>query len=208
MRYCSLKLTSSLTHPKEKTMTIRAFRFATAAALAVSLALPAVTWADPPSHAPAHGWRKKHDPYYEGYSGKKWDRDYGVIQGRCHREAVGAAVGGVVGGAIGSTIGQGDGRTVAIIVGSILGAAVGASVGRDMDEADRACLGQSLELARRGQRVAWEDPSGVRYLLTPTRDFQRDGRPCRDFDLQVQGRGRETVRRTACTNGKGEWRVL
>ena len=39
--------------------------------------------ADPPSHAPAHGWRKKHDPYYEGYTGRKWADDYGVKSGRC-----------------------------------------------------------------------------------------------------------------------------
>ena len=179
-----------------------------ALALAWAVALPAVSWADPPSHAPAHGWRKKHDPYYEGYSGRKWDRDYGVINGRCQREAVGAAIGGVLGGAVGSTIGQREGRTVAIIVGSILGAAVGAQVGRDLDEADRACLGQSLELARNGQRVAWEDPSsGIRYLLTPIRDYRRDGRICRDFDLMVQDGRRETVRRSACSNGNGEWRV-
>ena len=39
-------------------------------------------WATPPSHAPAHGWRKQHDPAYMGYTGEKWDKDYGILAGR------------------------------------------------------------------------------------------------------------------------------
>lgn len=186
----------------------RHFRHAAVLALAGALVAPTVAFADPPPWAPAHGWRKQHDPYYQGYSGRQWDQDYGIIEGRCQRDVVGAAIGGVVGGAVGSTIGKGEGRTVAVVVGSILGAAVGAKIGRDMDEADRGCLAQSLELARNGQRVAWEDPgSGTRYLLTPTRDYRRDGRACRDFDLAVQGGRAQTVRRSACSNGNGEWRM-
>lgn len=179
-----------------------------ALALSLLVAAPELTWADPPPWAPAHGWRKKNDPYYQGYTGKKWDSDYGVIEGRCQREAVGAALGGVIGGALGSTVGKGEGRTVAIIVGSVLGAAVGAKVARDLGEADRGCLAQSLELARNGQRVAWDDPnSGARYLLTPTRDYKKDGRACRDFNLAVSGAGAQTVARSACSNGNGEWKV-
>lgn len=66
---------------------------------------PAV-YADPPPWAPAHGWRKKHDPYYVGYAGHQWPNDYGISSGRCNREAVGTALGGIVGGAIGSTVGK------------------------------------------------------------------------------------------------------
>ena len=39
-------------------------------------------FADPPAHAPAHGWRKKHDPYYVGYTGVSWERDYEISSGR------------------------------------------------------------------------------------------------------------------------------
>ena len=59
--------------------------------------------ADPPPHAPAHGWRKKNDPYYVGYTGRQWTDDYGIRSGRCDRDrshmatAVGAVAGGVIG---------------------------------------------------------------------------------------------------------------
>ncbi len=101
------------------------------------------TFANPPSWAPAHGWRKKNDPEYRGYTGRQWSDDYGVSTGRCNREAVATALGGVIGGALGSVVGKGDGRTVAIIVGSVLGAAIGNKIGRDLDNADRGCLGQA-----------------------------------------------------------------
>jgi len=41
--------------------------------VATLVCLPAL--ADPPDHAPAHGWRKKHDPAYVGYTGREWERD-------------------------------------------------------------------------------------------------------------------------------------
>jgi hypothetical protein len=58
-------------------------RFA-AAVLAATFGVPIApsAHADPPSWAPAHGWRKKHDPDYVGYTGKKWPDDYGVVSGR------------------------------------------------------------------------------------------------------------------------------
>ena len=103
------------------------------ALLGLLLTIPAL--ADPPAHAPAHGWRKKHDPSYVGYTGREWPRDYGVVEGTCNRKEIGTVLGAVVGGAIGSQIGDGSGRTVAIIVGSVLGAVIGREIGRDMDRA-------------------------------------------------------------------------
>ena len=76
--------------------------------LAALLSLPTPVQADPPAHAPAHGWRKKHDPYYLGYTGRQWSRDYGILGGRCDREVVGAVLGGVLGGAVGSQVGDGE----------------------------------------------------------------------------------------------------
>ena len=63
------------------------------AALGVLVALPCVVLASPPDWAPAHGWRKKHDPAYAGYSGRTWDDDYGVQSGPCRRSDVGAVLG-------------------------------------------------------------------------------------------------------------------
>ena len=68
------------------------------------IAWAGAAFADPPAHAPAHGWRKKHDPGYVGYTGSTWERDYDVATGHCNREEIGAVVGGVAGGVIGSKV--------------------------------------------------------------------------------------------------------
>ena len=47
-------------------------RFAQCFLLVVTIGWFAEALADPPKHAPAHGWRKKHDPYYVGFSGYRW----------------------------------------------------------------------------------------------------------------------------------------
>lgn len=174
------------------------------------IALPVNVYGDPPPWAPAHGWRKKNDPYYTGYSGKQWDNDYGVVEGNCNREAVGAVLGAVVGGAIGSQIGRGSGRQVAIVVGTVAGAVIGAQIGRDFDNADRGCMGQALELAGDNRSVRWSNPDdGTTYLLTPVRGFQSAGRPCREFNFQTRHRGRtETGTGRACLRGDGTWEIV
>src|SRR5207249_5438905 len=100
-----------------------------------------------PPWAPAHGWRKKNDPNYVGYTGKKWDKDYGIIEGRCNSAAVGAVLGGAVGGAVGARAASKEDRPVAIVVGTVLGAVIGAKIGQKSDEGDRGCWGHALELA-------------------------------------------------------------
>lgn len=188
----------------------RVARALTLAALVPALAAPPVSYADPPPHAPAHGWRKKNDPNYVGYTGKKWDRDYGVIDGRCNREAVGAVLGGAVGGAIGSQVVKGEGRAVAIVVGSVLGAVIGAKIGRELEEADRGCIGHALELAADGRPVTWVNPqTGLTYAVTPTRGFKQNSRSCREFTTAVSTKNaRETVTDRACRNGDGTWQIV
>ena len=63
---------------------------------ALATAVPLNSYGDPPPWAPAHGKRKKGDAY-TGYTGKKWDKHYGVVNGRCNREAVGAVIGAKIG---------------------------------------------------------------------------------------------------------------
>ena len=63
---------------------------------ALAVAVPLNSYGDPPPWAPAHGKRKKGDAY-TGYTGKKWDKHYGVVNGRCNREAVGAVIGAKIG---------------------------------------------------------------------------------------------------------------
>jgi surface antigen len=176
-------------------------------ALAVVLTVPAL--ADPPEHAKAHGWRKKHDPAYVGYTGKEWPRDYGIIEGRCNRDQIGTVVGAVVGGAIGSQVGEGSERTVAIIVGSVLGAVIGREIGRDLDDRDRACVGHSLELVKLGQNVRWvNDKTRVTYLLTPLAPAKGDKSHCRRFKLQATFDGRAKASDGfACRAADGTWKM-
>ena len=168
------------------------------------LALPA--FADPPSHAPAHGWRKKHDPYYLGYTGRQWDDDYGISDGRCNRDAIGTVLGGVVGGAIGSQVGEGG--AVAVILGTVIGAVIGHEIGRNLDDQDRGCVGHALELAKDGQSVRWlNERSGVTYVVKPFGGAQNAG-TCRDFELQASRDGRaESQKSRACRTGDGTWRM-
>lgn len=172
-------------------------------AIALSLtAFAAPLLAQPPAHAPAHGWRKKNDPHYVGYTGYKWNDDYGIRSGRCNREAVGAALGGTVGGLVGSAVSDRDSRLVAIVLGTTIGALIGARIGRDLDEADRACIGHALELADNGKPVRWMS-EGVSYTLTPGK---ASGDGCRSYTLRGEANGRsDTSKGTACRRDDGAW---
>lgn len=179
-------------------------------ATAFCIAMPTATYADPPPWAPAHGWRKKHDPDYVGYTGGKWPKDYGIISGQCNRAAIGAGVGGAVGGAVGSRVGKGDGRTAAIIIGTVIGSVIGAKIGNDIDEADRACFGHALELARDNKRVVWSnEDTGVYYQLTPLAGFKQNGNNCREFVAKTTYKNKSSEQHgKACREEDGEWRVI
>jgi len=188
-----------------------------AALLVTAWTAPAL--ADPPDWAPAHGYRNKEDgkhngrkrrqAYYVGYSGREYDRDFDIGSGRCDREKVGAVLGGVVGGVVGNRVADREDRVVATIIGAAIGALIGASVGRDMDERDRACLGQSLELGATGRPVRWSNPAnGVSYELVPLDGVRGEGRTCRNFTLVSTAREhREERRGTACQASPGVWEL-
>jgi surface antigen len=181
------------------------------AGITLLVALPCAALASPPPWAPAHGWRKKNDPTYAGYSGRDWDYDYGVRSGSCDRgrigQVLGGVVGGVTGGAIGGEIAKGsEHRDVAIVVGTVIGAAIGSEVGRRMDKTDRSCVGHALELVDYGQSVQWTNPNTrVTYQLTPL-DPERGDDGCRRFRLIAHGSfGLSEGRTVACTDGRGVW---
>ena len=154
--------------------------------------------ADPPPHAPAHGWRKKH-----------WEHDYGIVSGRCNREAVATVLGGVVGATVGNRTADPEDRTIATIIGAVAGAVIGNWIGRKLDEADRACIGHALELGESGQRVLWtNDSTGVEYELVPGADRDRDGTMCREFTLAaVAGKEKDSRRGLACQAQPGAWKL-
>lgn len=177
--------------------------FLCASALLIGTA-PLLVSAAPPAHAPAHGWRAKNDPAYAGYTGQRWERDYGVLDGRCDRRTAGAVLGGVVGGAVGSQIGDGSGRAIAILAGTVIGSMIGAEIGSRMERADEACIAHSLELARDGQSVRWDGAGGMRYTVTPL-GAHRDRPECRVFSLDVDGAERAARRGVGCRQGDGTW---
>ncbi|HEX7013560.1 MAG TPA: RT0821/Lpp0805 family surface protein [Steroidobacteraceae bacterium] len=180
--------------------------FATLACLLMATA----TLADPPPHAKAHGWRKKHDPYYVGYTGREWPRDFGIIEGHCNRKEIGTVLGAVVGGAIGSQVGEGSERTVAIIVGSVLGAVIGREIGESMDDGDRACIGHTLELVPVGKSVRWvNEKTRVAYVVSPLAPAKGDAKNCRRFKLEVSLDGRSKLsERRACRDEHGAWSIV
>jgi surface antigen len=168
-----------------------------AATAALLLPMAPGAYAEPPPWAPAHGWRKKHDPYYKGYSGRDWKEQYGIIDGRCKRAEVGSVLGGAAGGA------------VAIILGTVLGSSVGHQIDSKMDDADRGCLGHSLELAADQRTVYWTGANNWNYRVTPLRNFEQNGQKCREYRLRVNGRDIDKdTRERACLVRPGEWKPI
>jgi len=186
---------------------MRKLACALVAILATCWALEAV--ADPPPHAPAHGWRKKHDPEYVGYTGTRWERDYDIGSGRCNRDAIGAVLGGVAGAAVGSQIGDGNGRTVAIIVGAAVGALIGSRIGRSLDDGDRACIGHALEVGAAGRNVVWQNAAtGVNYTVVPGSGSKNGASTCRNFTLVALGGGKKSTQQgVACQSKPGVWQI-
>jgi surface antigen len=170
--------------------------------------MSATAFADPPPWAPAHGRRAKDGAVFAGYSGREWQRDYGVLGGRCNTEEVLTAVGAVAGGVIGNRSASPENRTIATVAGAIIGGVIGNRIGDAIDDRDRACMGHSLELVGAGRQVEWTNPrTGVSYNLRPVRDIDRR---CRDFELQARGRNgkprKEKLR--SCRNDAGVWTIV
>jgi surface antigen len=183
-------------------------RISCALLLAFTVAGSNVALSDPPDHAKAHGWRKKHDPQYVGYTGGNWERDYGVLEGNCNRKEIGTVAGAVIGGVIGSRVGENN-RPVAIIIGSVLGAVIGREIGKDLDDGDRACVGHALELAKIGQPVRWlNEQTRVSYLLTPLAVDSKDPKTCRRFKIDATLEGKvQSSKQRACRDEGGAWKI-
>jgi len=125
-------------------------------------------------------------------------------------ETAGTVIGGVLGGAVGSQVGGGSGRTVATVIGTLIGANIGANVGRSMDVNDRYRAAQAFETSRTGQPTAWVNPdTRNEYSVTPTRTFQSQGAPCREFTMRaVVGGQPDNVYGTACRQADGSWQIV
>lgn len=129
--------------------------------------------------------------------------------GGVSKQGVGAVTGGVLGGLLGTQV-HGKGRAAAMIGGTLLGAFVGSSIGQSMDEVDRMKMSQTLETAPSNATQTWVNPdSHVSYQVTPTRTYQQDGRPCREYTTRANIGGRmQSVYGTACRTSDGSWQVV
>jgi len=121
---------------------------------------------------------------YVGYTGVEWADDFGITRGRCSRDAVGKALADPRA----ATPGQ---SPVAVLAGV------------DLDDADRSCAAQALELARAGRTVRWS--AGKRPVsISIGDDAVANGLPCRPFTVRTVGR---TTRGLACQAQVGVWEV-
>ena len=121
----------------------------------------------------------------------------------------GQIIGGVAGAAAGSQVGGGSGRTVSMIAGALIGSIVGERIGARMEEGDLRQTASALERNPTGDASAWVNPdTGNAFRVTPTGTWERDGRPCRDFEFRVETeRGTDLQERTACRGDDGVWEV-
>ncbi len=124
---------------------------------------------------------------YIGYTGTPWARDYGVTMGKCDRAAVALALNDPANAAS-------DQATVALLAGPAI------------NDVDRSCAAQVLELARSHRTVTWKG-SGQRFAVTPLQDAVSKGLPCRRFVLRVTGERARTVRALACQTQPGIWQL-
>lgn len=148
---------------------------------------------------------------------------YGADNGSCDRTAlqsvlstskgniIGSLGGAAIGGLLGNQFGGGSGKGLLTAVGVVGGALAGGYVGRQMDPADHACVGRTLENTPTGQTVAWHDPKkDTSYWVTPTGNFQgANGEACRNFTTQAVIDGKtQQVNGTACRQPDGSWRTV
>lgn len=129
------------------------------------------------------------------------------------KENIGSVVGAAGGAWAGSNVGKGKGRIVAIAAGTLGGLFIGKAIGSSLDKADQAALNNStqraLETAPSGQPVAWHNPdSGHGGSVIPSRSYEIDGTPCREFTQTVKIGGKtEQAHGTACRQPDGSWKI-
>lgn len=130
------------------------------------------------------------------------------------KTTIGTLGGGAAGALIGSSIGSGRGRVVATAVGGVLGAVAGGAIGAQLDKADREraerANQQALESSPVGRTSSWRNPdTGNHGTITPTKTYQSNGQPCREFTqtIYVGGKRQEGFGR-ACRQADGSWQIV
>lgn len=178
---------------------------------AIVASFVATSFAAPPDHAPAHGWRKKNNQEYN-FKGKtkEWNNDYGVATGYCKTESVAKVLGASAGAIIGSSMSR-DSDTITQVVATIGGAAIGSILGAEVAKTfnltDAACFGQAMELSPNGQTVMWSQ-NGIEYFVKPISNVSYQNMACRKVEIitKQKSKGKNNPQTAiACPNGSGQW---
>lgn len=173
-------------------------------------------YSEPPSWAPAHGYRNKHKSKHQDTHGHDYyDEDYaddiGIFDGRCNYEKIGTIIGGAAGAVIGSKVVDKEDRVVGAIAGTIIGVIIGKTIGRVIDKRDRHCTAQGLTYANNGQSINWYNPNtNVEYEVTPVSSYRNGGLDCRLFTTKASlSDGKvSSYESDACLHDDGVWRTL
>ena len=129
------------------------------------------------------------------------------------KQQEGAVIGTVIGGVLGAELGndkRSSGRkNVSILAGALIGGLIGSSIGQYMDDVDRMKTGRALENSPTGVSSSWVNPdTSNRYIVTPTKTYEQDVGPCREYTMQaIIGGKQETVYGTACRQADGSWKT-
>lgn len=145
---------------------------------------------------------------FRGYSGVHWPSDFDVRAGRCDRGRITQSP--QRSDAIASLgMRRSLNRSTALLIGARVADLLPSAVGAEVDEGDRACMGQVLELGASGRWVRWDNgATGVHYEMRP--DAGRDGiaGACRAFRLKASGNEQRVKRNAlACETGPGLWQL-
>lgn len=125
-----------------------------------------------------------------------------------HKET-GTLAGAVTGAAVGSSIGKGSGRALAIFFGAIIGSELGKAIGEHMDAQDRSRTAYVLEHNKTNEISSWRNPDTTySYKVQPTRTYQTNEGPCREFTVDAQIAGEtQQLYGYACRQADGTWKL-
>ena len=137
-----------------------------------------------------------------------------LVSGCATKMETGTALGALTGGALAYGLGQdSSNKELWTVLGIGLGAMVGSSIGQQLDERDRMLMGQTfnhtMEKAPINATGQWQNPdTGHGGSVTPTRTFETESGPCREFTQTVSIGGQmEEAYGTACRQADGSWKI-
>ena len=137
-----------------------------------------------------------------------------LVSGCATKMETGTVLGALTGGALAYGLGQdSSNKELWTVLGIGLGAMVGQNIGQQLDERDRILMGQTfnhtMEKAPINATGQWQNPdTGHGGTVTPTRTFETQTGPCREFTQTVSIGGQmEQAYGTACRQADGSWKI-